>query len=178
MNSKDSIAVPSPAPAVVTASQDWDGNDGPWSSFTPQIGNPAQDVKVLVSTSGYQTLVVLPQGCTTSDPPECAQSRGNQFDPSHSTTWNNISWNSTFTLDLDRNLGYGGNGWYGHDTVALDWQGSGGPSLNQQLLAGIATKDFYLGLLGLDPRPTNFTNFDHPWPSYIASYGINPVYAL
>jgi hypothetical protein len=37
-------------PIVVSASQDWDGNDGRWSSFVVQIGHPPQTMKVLVST--------------------------------------------------------------------------------------------------------------------------------
>ena len=72
-----------------------------------------------------------------------------------------------FLLNLEENLGYSGNGEYGYDTVALGWQGSGGPTLNQQLVAGIATKDFYLGTFGLTPRSTNFTNFTDPVPSYM-----------
>lgn len=57
---------------------------------------------------------------------------------------------------------------FGYDTVELGWQGSGGPSLDQQVVAGIATEEFYLGVFGLSPRPTNFTNFDSPKPSYLA----------
>lgn len=158
-----------PPPVVVAASQDWDGNDGPWSTFTLQVGTPAQDVKVLVSTSGYQIWTVAPQGCTSTDPPDCAKSRGFLFDSSKSTSWNNVSTNSTFAIGPENRLGYQGNGLYGYDSVALGWQGSGGPKLEQQVIAGIATKDFYLGVLGLDPRPTNFTDFEHPIPSFLTN---------
>lgn len=73
-----------------------------------------------------------------------------------------------FSLGLELNLGYAGNnGEYGYDTVALGWQGSGGPSLDQQIVAGIATKQFYLGIFGLNPRPSNFTSFNNPVPSYM-----------
>lgn len=44
-----------PGPIVIPASQDFDGNDGPWSSFVIQVGTPAQNVKTLISTAGYQT---------------------------------------------------------------------------------------------------------------------------
>ena len=44
-----------------------------------------------------------------------------------------------------------------------------GPSLNQQILAGIAIKEFYFGVFGLNPRPTNFTNYNHPVPSYMSN---------
>lgn len=58
-----------PAPIVIPASQDFDGNDGPWSSFVLRVGTPAQTVKVMISTAGSQTWVVLPDGCTSLDPP-------------------------------------------------------------------------------------------------------------
>lgn len=162
---------PLPAPIVIPASQDFDGNDGPWSSFALQVGNPAQDVKVLISTAGCQTWVVLTEGCISSDPSTCAISRGGIFHPNESTTWvaNNVTSKGFLTLGLELNLGYIGNGEYGYDTVALGWQGSGGPSLDQQIVAGIATKEFYLGTFGLDPRPSNFSDFDDPTSSYLSN---------
>lgn len=165
------MALPIPAPIAVAPSQDFVGNDGPWSSFALQIGTPAQDVEVFVSTAGYQTWAVVPQGCTSSDPPNCANLRGSEFLPSQSSSWtqNNVTTNGTFTLGLETNLGYTGNGEFGYDTIVLGWQGSGGPSLDQQIIAGIATKEFYLGIFGLNPRPTNFTNFNDPVPSYMST---------
>lgn len=161
-----------PGPIVIPASQDFDGNDGPWSSFVVQVGTPAQNVKTLISTAGYQTWAVLPQGCTSSDPPTCSISRGGEFRPNESTTWlaNNVTSKGIFSLGLELNLGYAGNnGEYGYDTVALGWQGSGGPSLTQQIVAGIANKQFYLGIFGLNPRPSNFSSFNYPIPSYMSN---------
>ena len=77
--------------------------------------------------------------------------------------------NSTFTLNLDTNLGYNDNGLYGYDTVQLGWMGSGGPSLDQQIVAGIETKDFFLGMFGLDPHPTNFSTFNVQTPSWMST---------
>lgn len=161
-----------PAPIVIPASQDFDGNDGPWSFFVIRVGTPAQDVKVLISTAGYQTWVVLPQGCTSSDPPTCGVSRGGEFRLNESSTWvtNNVTSKGIFSLGLELNLGYSGNnGQYGYDTIALGWEGSGAPTLDQQIMAGIDTKQFYLGIFGLCPRPTNFTNFNNPIPSYLSN---------
>lgn len=160
-----------PAPLIIPPSQDFDGNDGPWSSFYLQIGSPPQYVKVFISTAGYQTWAVLPQGCLVSDPPDCATSRGGQFVPSQSSTWkyNNASVNGTFTLGLETDLDYSGNGEYGYDTIILGYQGSNGPSLQQQIIAGIATKEFFLGIFGLNPRSTNFSTLDNPVPSYMAT---------
>ena len=143
---------PTPEPIVVPASQNFEGNDGPWSSFIVQIGTPSQDVSVFISTAGYQTWAVLPEGCTADDPSNCGQLRGGLFRPNESTSWtpNTRSpyGNGTFALGLEENLDDSGNGEYGYDTVSLGWQGSGGPSLDQQIVAGIATKEFYYGIFG------------------------------
>ena len=159
------------APIIVSPSQQFEGNDGPWSTFTIQIGTPAQDVSVMVSTAGYQTWAVVPQGCPSTEPANCAQLRGRLLNVSDSTTWvqNNISSNGTFALGLEENLGYSANGLYGFDTVALGWQGSSPPSLRGQIVAGIAAPEFYFGIFGLDPRPTNFSTFNHPVSSYMSN---------
>ena len=141
-----------------------EGNDGPWSSFTIQVGVPAQDVRVLISTAGTSTWVVLPEGCSNDAPSNCAALRGQEFNINASSSWQP---NNFFDLALESNLGYTGNGEFGFDTVALSWQGSGGPSLDHQVVAGIATSDFWLGTFGLTPRPTNFSNFNDPQPSFM-----------
>lgn len=93
------------------------------------------------------------------------------FSINQSSTWvpnlTNISHN-IFDLGLEENLGYTGNaGRYGFDDITLGWQGSGGPALKNQTLATIATKGFYLGVFGLTPRPSNFSSFNDPIPSYM-----------
>lgn len=159
------------APIEVPPSQDFDGPDGPWSSFVIQVGTPSQTVKVLISTANYQTWAILPQGCTSKDPSSCETSRGGIFRPDQSHTWaqNNLSTNGTFSFGLESDLGYFSNALYGYDTVTLGWQGSGGPSLQHQVVAGLATKDFYLGLFGVNPRPSNFSDFDTTFPSFMTS---------
>jgi hypothetical protein len=107
-------------------------------------------------------------------------------------------------LGLEDNLNYTGNGEYGFDTVGLQIQNSGGPTLNHQVVAGkaskpllfvslhcpnwnlgIVTKDFMFGVFGLGPKPTNFSDFNDPQPSFMwslrnqsiipsASYGYSP----
>lgn len=147
-----------------------DGNDGPWSSFTIQVGTPPQVVKILISTAATQTWVVLPQGCTTSDPSNCETSRGGHYLINKSSTWqpNTAALNnSIYYLGLEGSLGYTGNGLYGFDDVILGWPGSGGPALKNQTVAGIAAKDFYMGVFGLHPGTSNFTGWDDPIPSYL-----------
>ena len=161
-----------PAPIVIPPSQKYEGNDGPWSTFQFNVGTPAQTVDVLISTASYQTWAVVQQGCPSSEPANCAQLRGGLFQYSQSSSWvqNNVSANGTYALGLEENLDYtGDNGLYGYDTVTLGLQGSDVPTLEQQIVAGIATPDFYLGEFGLDPRPTNFTNFNHPVDSYMSN---------
>jgi hypothetical protein len=66
-------------------------------------------------------------------------------------------------------LGYSGNADFGYDTVTLGWQGSGALSLVHQVVGGIATKDFYIGNLGITPRPMNFTDFNDPQMSILGT---------
>ena len=121
-------------------------------------------MRVLISTAGTSTWVVLPEGCTTDGPTNCADLRGVEFNINASSTW---QFNNYYDLDLESNLGLIDSGEFGYDTVGLGWQGSGGPTLEHQVVAGIATSDFWLGSFGITPRPTNFTNFTDPQPSFV-----------
>ncbi|KAA6408257.1 MAG: Acid protease [Lasallia pustulata] len=153
-----------PVPVSITPSQYWEGNDGPWSSFAIRVGNPAQDVRVFPSTLTSATWVVVPEGCTSTDPGNCGSLRGGLFSVNASSTW--VA-NEFFGLFYDSWLNFNGTGEFGFDTVGLSWQGSGGPTLNHTVVGGIADKSFYLGSFGLSPRPTNFTTFNAPQPSYL-----------
>ena len=157
-----------PAPISIPPSLSFDGNDGPWSSFRVSIGTPAQTVKVLVSTAGSQTWVVLQQGCTPSDPHNCSDSRGGLFDPSISASWNNntATANALFPLLLDTYLNYTGVGLYGFDNVTLG--GPGEHSLDKQAVAGIITPQFYLGIFGLNPQSLTLPDSTVPLPNYIS----------
>jgi hypothetical protein len=97
-------------------------------------------------------------------PANCVDSRGAQFNYNSSSTW---YFTNYYLLGLESNLGLSDSGMFGSDTVALGWQGSGEPTLNHQVVAGIATTDFWLGQFGLTPRPTNFTDFNNPQPSFV-----------
>jgi hypothetical protein len=147
-----------------------EGNDGPWSTFTIQVGTPAQSVNVFVSTASYQTWVVDPEGCTSTDPSDCSTQRGRFFNYSSSTSWLPNTANITTTiypLELESGLGYTGNGRYGFDTITLGLPGTGGPSLENQTIASIATKEFYMGVFGLKPQASNFTTLTDPIPSFL-----------
>ena len=82
---------------------------------------------------------------------------------------NNVTSQGIFALAIETNLGLLGNALYGYDTVALSYPGSNTPSLNQQVVGGIATKDFYMGLFGLNPAASNFSTYNDPQQSYMSS---------
>lgn len=147
-----------------------DGNDGPWSTFTLQIGNPPQSVRVLISTYSTQTWAIAEEGCGSGDLTNCFKRRGGLYNYTASSSWvpnvANLT-NQVYNLGLESNLGYTGNGRYGFDDITLGFQGSAGPVLKNQSVAGVATKDFFLGHFGLRPAPSNFTGFEEPIPSFM-----------
>ncbi|KAF2103983.1 acid protease, partial [Rhizodiscina lignyota] len=154
-----------PAPYVAAPTQQFDGNDGQWSTFAISVGTPGQSFRILPSTSGSETWIPVPQGCTSSDPDNCASLRGadpfngrasSGFLTNQSSTWDEIG---LYSLDLEANLNYTGNGLYGYDTVALGSPSdSSRLSVNHSVVAGIADKDYFLGIFGLGNRPLSFSS--------------------
>lgn len=112
--------------------------------------------------------VVVPEGCIASDPSNCPTARGFTFKRNESSTWSD---NDLYELDLyeESRIGYRGNAMYGYDSVKLGWPGDASPTLDHQVIAGFATKDVYLGQIGLDPRPVNFTTANDPQTSILQS---------
>lgn len=154
-----------PSPIAFAPDQRWDGIDGSWSSFSVRVGTPAQVVRTFVSWSLYQTWVVVPSGCTwATDQNACAQSRGNLFDPSKSSTWDDIG---VYAWPVEGNLGYDGNSENGYDVVGLGARDSDGPTLKNTTVGGFALTEFYMGIFGINPKPTNFTSFQNESPSYM-----------
>jgi hypothetical protein len=158
------------SPINFTPSQFWEGNDGSWSSFAIRVGTPAQVFRVFPSTAGQETWVPLPEACMEIDLSNCAQSRGaigKLFQTNESLTWKEIG---IYDLSLESELGYNGNGLFGLDNIGLQVPNSGGVDLEGQVVAGIITNDFYLGVFGLGPKPVNFTNLNYPVPSVLQSF--------
>jgi Eukaryotic aspartyl protease len=131
-----------------------------------QIGSPAQAVRVLPASSGSSLWAVVADGCTTKDPAGCPDSRGGLLNPNASSTWVE---QGLYELPMLAEIpfGYGGNGRFGFDSLVLSYRGGGGATVNNSVVAGIATKDFYMGTLGLTPYGTNFTDFNDPKPSIL-----------
>ncbi|MBE7157810.1 MAG: hypothetical protein INR62_05150, partial [Rhodospirillales bacterium] len=162
---RDSHSTTMPAPLAIHPDENWDGIDGQWSSFTLRIGTPEQFVRTFVSWSSYQTWAVLPQGClAAADEEACADSRGGLFNQSASHSWDNIG---IYDLWIKRNLGINGNAIFGYDSVGLGGAGEEGPTLQNTTVGAMALESFYLGIFGINPKPTNFTSFNDGSPSYM-----------
>ncbi|THX53486.1 acid protease [Aureobasidium pullulans] len=170
-----SSATAIPSPFSFAPSQYWDGNDGSWSSFMVRVGTPPQDFRVFPSTFGQETLIPVPEGCTEDDPANCGSLRGvmpfqgdvsTGFQTNASTTWSDIG---IYTTDLETQIGINANGMYGFDTVGLQVENSGGIEQTHQVVAGIADKSFMYGIMGLGPRPSNFSVLSDPQPSFLTS---------
>lgn len=118
--------------------------------------------------------MVLAEGCTDANPTlsGCADDR-HIFTRNQSSTWStqSLANKGLYALNTfeESSLGLTGNAFYGFDTIELGLGGSGMPSLNGQLVAGIATNDFWLGSLGLSPVPFNFTTLNDPVPSVLGN---------
>lgn len=73
-------------------------------------------------------------------------------------------------LPVNLRLGLSGNAYYGFDVVRLGGTFNPGlPTLKNQLIAGIADNDFWIGSLGLSPTAFNFSSLNDPVPSLLGS---------
>jgi hypothetical protein len=165
-----------PAPISVAPDADWDGIDGKWNTISLRVGEPAQPIRVYVSTASQQTWTIHTSAClenTTDDATgltvekedrTCYDSRGRTFNLTKSTTWDE---NGFFQLWTEKNLGLMGNGFYGWDKVGLGLKGEEGPTLDNTTVGTLISPNFWLGHLGINPKPTNFSAFVEPSPSYM-----------
>ncbi|KAF2111916.1 aspartic peptidase domain-containing protein [Lophiotrema nucula] len=172
-NSTDSSI---PSPVVFANSLEFDGNDGLWSTFAVRVGTPAQLFRVIPIPSSGETYIPIPEACTTEDPSNCAALRGafdfdgfpsKGFDVNASSTWSNIG---TYGLDLGYGLDYydaAGN--YGLETVGIGFPNSGLPSLSSQVVSGIVNKKLWLGMIGLSPVASNFSDFEYPQRAFMTT---------
>lgn len=51
--------------------------------------------------------------------------------------------------------------------MGLGYQGSGGPTVDIAVISGVASTNFYIGVLGLNPQPTTFTDLNDPQPGLV-----------
>ncbi|KAI2779064.1 acid protease [Daldinia loculata] len=137
----------------IEPSLNWYGVDGNWSSIGLFVGEPAQEIDVLVSTSLSEIWVVESGGCGSNS--QCVQARGGVYNTSASQSWSSLG---AWQLGLDY-LGVGGNGDYAMETVVVydsvrRWQ----TSFNKQVVAGVNETGYFNGLFGLGITPGRFNN--------------------
>ena len=126
----------------------------------------AQLIHLLPGTSvqaGNAIWAIAPEACTEDNPGlwNCAEVRGDVFNSNDSSTWTTTgaSNGSFYNLNMiaESMLGLNANATYGLDTVTLGTEQSGLPSLGHQLVAKIASDDFWVGSLGISPLRLNTT---------------------
>lgn len=169
-----------PFPAIFQADQTWGGNDGNWSLFNITVGTPPQVFSVLPGNRPGNVWVPVPEGCAglASKTFNCAASRGVGFangqqplgfESNASTTWDPLG---LYYLSAEQNLfGNDDAGVYGFDTVTLD--ASPSLELHNQTVAGIATWDFWIGILGLGATPSHFAILADSAPTVVESLKAN-----
>jgi hypothetical protein len=133
-----------------------------------RIGSPEQTVRVIISTASQQIWAVDPRGCNPDDntTTNCPDARGTTFNYETSTTWKP---QGLYDLWIEQNLGLQGNAEYGFDTVGLGYPGESGVTLKDQTVGALATPQFYFGHFGINPKPTNFTNYTSQSPSFMTT---------
>ncbi|KAJ4317967.1 hypothetical protein N0V94_004650 [Neodidymelliopsis sp. IMI 364377] len=162
------------APYSVPPSQQFDGNDGSWSTFEISVGIPGQDFRVLPSTKSGVTYVIAPEGCNQpTDPTNCANSRGAEifssaqntgFQVTQSTQWSAIG---QYGVDLEDMLNMTAQGLFGYDHVALGAAADTNSdtnvtSIDRQVVAAIADMDYYMGVLPLGQAESSFSSLSEP----------------
>ena len=152
-----------PLPVVLEPNGYWAGIDGNWSTWSVWAGTPPQQFQVWPSTSSGEVWLPLPDGCPPTEfwsTVECAASRGvgssedsgsAGFQKNVSGTWEEIG---IYELLTGNDLFQGNQtALYGLDEVSL---GKEETYLSDQLVAGIATPEFWLGSLGLTQSSSAF----------------------
>jgi hypothetical protein len=159
-----------PRPYVVPVTGRFDGNDGSWSTFMINVGEPGQNFRVLPSTSGSTTWIPLSEGCSSSDPENCPDLRGVEpfagaksqgYDATQSSASKLIGLYEMTLGSLDLNNTYGPqfsnhSAKYSYDTVGLGPSSENSLQLSPEIVAGVVDKQYFLGGFGLSLDPNNF----------------------
>ncbi|KAF1960901.1 hypothetical protein CC80DRAFT_266982 [Byssothecium circinans] len=154
----NSTTVPAPPkPYVLPASNEWDGNDGKWSTFLINLGDDehgrGQNFRVLVSTSSPVTIV---PGQSDWCNQECSKERGTQlfdnkqtlgFEDKSSYAWNEAG---LFNIPLPHwwSMNKTDAKW-GSENVGLGPSSTTSPILAKQNVLLGQDKNLFMGSLGL-----------------------------
>ncbi|KAK3677045.1 hypothetical protein LTR78_003250 [Recurvomyces mirabilis] len=154
-----------PLPYLVAPTYSWDGVDGLWSTFAIEVGTPPQSLRVVPATIGHEIWAPVVEGCEgLTQLANCGNLRGvdgngsQGYQTNASTSWNAIPGDPYVLSDGQNLFGIFDTGLYAYDTVAIARKGAdNGSVLQKQVIAGIATLDFWLGTMGLGPSPSQFS---------------------
>jgi hypothetical protein len=86
------------------------------------------------------------------------------FQSQQSSTWHEIG---IYKIAAREELGYNASALYGLDSLGLMIANSGGPTLQNQVIAGVVNPKLWVGRLGMDVKPSNFSEFENPQRSLI-----------
>lgn len=86
------------------------------------------------------------------------------FQVGKTSSWHEIG---IYGISAREELGYNASGLYGLDNLGLMIANSGGPTLAKQVIGGVVNSRLWFGRLGLDIKPSNFSEFDNPQRSMI-----------
>lgn len=128
---------------------------------------------MLASTQVPETWLVDPLGCIAKDPSNCTEARGGTYHRADSSTSQGSSTPENpsgkpqiVSLQAERNLGMTNNsdvGSYAFDAMEIGRPGNGNISLTSaQVIAAVATKDFFIGNVGLAARHVSATGSGNP----------------
>ena len=118
----------------------------------------------------------MSEGCWEALPdlPNCASARGGVFTRNLSTSWSTNRLPNGGLAQLNTfeegylGANFTGAAYYGFDTVRIGMVGQSLPLLPGQLVAGIATDNYFVGSLGLSPISFNISDLNGPVPSLLA----------
>lgn len=169
----------------VPISQQFDGNDGPWSTFEFRVGQAERRVRLLPSTYLPFSWMVSPEGCLKPDSlsdaawsfkktGSCEESRGGTFDCQFQGGCTRMGDYDATQFEL---IGKAANLSDIAVTEVIDRFSVGWPSASpsatipKQALGLMYDQAFsWIGLLGLDHRPSNFSDQGgmlQPQPSFL-----------
>ena len=137
--------------------------------FFISAGTPPQNFTVLPATNSPYVYIPVADDCQRINHTDCGKSRGVSnfgnraspgFQSNASSTWELIG---LYEVDVDRDLGYAGNGISGYETIGL---GSNSTSdavfLGKQVVTAYASPDRWVGQLGLGTRELTFRQNERP----------------
>ena len=160
-----------PQPLSLPRTENFDGNDGLWSTFALRIGQPPQGLSFLPSTPstvtwGIDASTGCPSGIPVPPPfagdPQCTDSRGNPFNSNRSITW--IP-NSIYTLGVGGILGFDTTATFGFDDISIEVSGASASTIPHQVVAKVGDPRYWLASFGLYPAATNFSATEGSQPS-------------